>query len=254
MSAPAVPTRAATGRRRTPTVLVGTPVGALVGAVVMALMMVLAGCSGAGDPGPTPPSPADRLAAAKRAADEASSIHLVLSSRDVPNDAAGVLRAEGVGTPAPAFRGKLSARLSGAQADIDVVAVDGDLYLKFPFTPAYVKTDPQTYGAPDPATLFSTDRGITSLLTATTDLAAGDDIRAGSEVLNQITGTLPGEQVVRLLNIGSPDQTYDVTYGLTADSGQLRKASLTGPFFAGSRSTYDVLLDRYGEPVEITRP
>lgn len=214
----------------------------------------LTGCSGSGDPAPSAGSPADRLAAAKRKADEASSVHLVLTSRDVPGDAMGVLGAEGVGTHAPAFKGKFSARISGAQADIDVVAVDGMLYLKFPFTPGYAKTDPEKYGAPDPAVMFSRDRGITSLLTSTTDLATGPDAREGKEVLNQLTGKLPGDQVVRLLHVGLRDQPYDVTYGLTADGGELRKATLTGTFFPGSRSTYDVVLDRYGEPVEITRP
>ncbi len=214
----------------------------------------LAGCSGSGESAPTAGSPADRLAEAKRKADEASSVHLVLTSRDVPGDAMGVLGAEGVGTHAPAFKGKFTARLSGAQADIDVVAVDGLLFLKFPFTPGYTKSDPEKFGAPDPAVMFSRDRGITSLLTSTTDLATGPDAREGKEVLNQITGRLPGDQVVRLLHIGLRDQPYDVTYGLTADGGELRKATLTGTFFPGSRSTYDVVLDRYGEPVEITRP
>ncbi|MBK7722192.1 MAG: LppX_LprAFG lipoprotein [Austwickia sp.] len=240
-----MPASGSTTRRR--------PGNRLPRAACAALLLALAACSGSTDPAPTPASLADRLAAAKQKADDASSIHLVLTSRDVPGDALGVLGAQGVGTHAPAFKGTLTARLSGVQVDVDVVAIDGMLYLKFPFTPGYAKTDPDKYGAPDPATLFSRDQGITALLTATTDLAAADDTREGSEVLQQITGKLPGQQVVRLLHVGLPSQDYDVSYGLSA-TGELRKATLTGTFFPNSRSTYDVVLDRYGEPVDIQRP
>lgn len=212
----------------------------------------LAGCSGSSDPD-TPRTPAERLAAAQRQADEASSVHLVLRSRDVPDDAVGLLGAEGVGTHAPAFQGTLTARLSGSSVDIDVVAVDGLLFVKFPFTTSYVKTNPEKYGAPDPAVLFTPGRGVTSLLTATVDPQAADDAREGTEVLSQITGTLPGQLVARLLHIGTSTQDYQVTYGLTAE-GQLRKATLNGTFFRGSTSTYELLLDRYGEPVDIQRP
>ena len=45
-----------------------------------------------------------------------------------------------------------------------------------------------------------------------------------------------------------------MTYGLTEDN-ELRKVTLTGPFFgAGTTSTYVLTLDQYGEPVTITAP
>ena len=90
----------------------------------LTLLFALTACSGgAGSTAPAPATPADRLAAAKAAMDRAASVHLVLTSRDVPSAADGVLGADGVGTHAPAFKGRLDARISGIQAAVDVVSV-----------------------------------------------------------------------------------------------------------------------------------
>jgi lipoprotein LprG len=220
------------------------------------LLFALTACSGgaSGSAAPAPATPADRLAAAKAAMDKAASVHLVLSSRDVPPAADGVLGADGVGTHAPAFKGRLDARISGVQAAVDVVSVGSTLYLKLPFTSRFVRTDPKTYQAPDPATLFATDGGISSLLTRTTGPRLGDRTRSGSTVLQTVTGSLPGRDIAGLLAIGEPAATFGVTYGLTDPGNELRTVTLTGPFFPGSTSTYALTLDRYGDPVEIRQP
>ena len=221
----------------------------------LTLLFALTACSGgAGSAAPAPATPADRLAAAKAAMDRAASVHLVLTSRDVPAAADGVLGADGVGTHAPAFKGRLDARISGVQAAVDVVSVGGALYLQLPFTSRYVRTDPKTYQAPDPATLFATDGGISSLLTRTTGPRLGDRTRSGSTVLQTVTGSLPGRDIAGLLAIGDPAATFGVTYGLTDPGNELRTVTLTGPFFRGSTSTYALTLDRYGDPVEIRQP
>ena len=221
----------------------------------LTLLFALTACSG-GQSGAAPAkaTPADRLAAAKAAMDRAASVHLVLTSRDVPTAADGVLGADGVGTHAPAFKGRLDARISGIQAAVDVVSVGSALYLKLPFTDRFVRTDPRTYQAPDPATLFATDGGISSLLTRTTGPRLGDRTRSGSTVLQTVTGSLPGRDIAGLLAIGDPAATFGVTYGLTDPGNELRTVTLTGPFFRGSTSTYALTLDRYGDPVEIRQP
>ncbi|HET7477808.1 MAG TPA: LppX_LprAFG lipoprotein [Dermatophilaceae bacterium] len=217
----------------------------------------LVGCSGE-EPTPTPTattaSAADRLAAARTKADAASSLHLVIRSRDVPSDASGVLAADGVGTRAPAFKGTFDARLRGAQLKVNMVSIGGTLYVKVPFTSIYAPTDPARYGFPDPAKLFAKNGGVTELLSATRDPKLGDRTRAGSEVVRTITGTLPGGLVVDLLGTGTRDGTFDVRYGITEPGDQLRTVDVTGPFFGASPSTYTVTLDRYGEKVEITKP
>jgi len=44
-------------------------------------------------------------------------------------------------------------------------------------------------------------------------------------------------------------------FGVDTATGQLREATLTGPFFdASTTSTYTVVLDKYGEQVDIRAP
>jgi lipoprotein LprG len=116
------------------------------------------------------------------------------------------------------------------------------------------KIDPKAFGVPDPATLFSTDRGLSSLLTATQSPAEGEKIRNGAEVLTTIKGTIPGPNVVDLFLVGDRNGSFQATYGLT-DADELRQVAVTGPFFgAGTSSTYTLTLDQYGTPVTIEKP
>jgi lipoprotein LprG len=226
-------------------------------AIVAATLLALTACSGGGNPGSgeaSAPTARDQLAAAKKVLDDTSSVHLKLTSQDVPEKADGVLGAEGDGTHAPAFKGSLEARIKGLQATVPVVAVDGGFWLKLPFSSSYVKEDPEKYNAPDPAELFSTDHGITTLLPATKDPKLGDKTREGKEVVQTINGTLPGKVVTDVLVIGDSKGHYDVTYGIVPDSKQIRTVALSGPFYPGATSTYTLRLDAYGQPVEITKP
>ena len=216
------------------------------------MVAALTGCSGANRAQVTTAS--QQLAAAKAKLDAATSMHLTLRSSGIPASVNGALGADGSGTHAPAFKGTLDARISGFEAKVDVVSIDKLLYVKLPFTTQFVQADPKTYNAPDPAQLFATSGGITSLLTATTNLVEGAKIRVGPDVLQTITGTLPGATVARLLNIGDATQTFHVTYGITDSGGQLRTVTMTGPFYKGATSTYTLTLDQYGAPVEIIKP
>jgi lipoprotein LprG len=225
--------------------------------LLVATLWMTAGCSGS-DPvaGKTP---TEQLAAAKVTFDAATSVHLTLRSSGIPESANGVLGADGSGTNTPAFKGTIDARISGFGAKVEVVAVDKVLYLKLPFTTDFVPADPKEYNAPDPAQLFAKQGGISSLLTQTQNPAEGKKIRVGPDVLQTITGTLPGASVSNLLSVGDTTKTFTVIYGLTESSGELRTVTVTGPFFKGPAgtyvtSTYTLTLDNYGAQVEISKP
>lgn len=230
-----------------------------VAAVVSALCLLgVAACTGEGDaPAPTrsaEPTPAQRLATAKATLDAAPSVHVALTSSGVPKGSSGIVSADGWGKHPPAFKGTFQVSLRGVQADAEVISVGGEVYAKLPLVPGMNRIDPKRFGLPDPALLFSPDRGLTTLLTKTTNPTAGDDVRNGSEVLSTIRGTVPGANVVDLFGIGDRTGTFGAVYGLTSDQ-QLRTVALDGPFFgAGSRSTYSLKLDRYGEAVTIEKP
>ena len=237
---------------RAPATSAGVRLAQLARLAVATLMVAaLAACSGSGSGGGTP---AEQLAAAKVKVDAASSLHLTLRSSGIPATVNGALGADGTGTHAPAFKGTLNARISGFEAKVEVVAIDKLLYVKLPFTTEFIKADPKTYNAPDPAQLFARQGGISSLLTGTTNLAEGPKTRVGPDVLKTITGTVSGASVAKLLNIGDATKSFKVTYGITDPGGELRTVTMTGPFYQGATSTYTLTLDKYGAPVEISKP
>ena len=222
--------------------------------LVAGLVVALAGCSG--DPAAAPQqSPTEQLAAAKAAFDTAKTVQLDLTSRDVPPRENGVTRAKGAGvisTTEPKFQGTITGTIKGLAGTIDVIAIGADTYLKF-FTPDYRPTDFETLNAPNPAMFFDPATGISALLPQTANPKDDGKARAGTEVLDKISGTLPGSSIEDLFHLGDGTGTYAVSYGLT-DADQLRTATLTGPFFPGVQATYVVKLTDYGTPVEITSP
>jgi lipoprotein LprG len=230
-------------------------------AVLALTGLALAGCSGDEDEPEAEettqaPTAQDRLEEAQSVLVDAGSVSLVMEGTDLPEDQpAYVIGAAGSGTiEPPAFEGDITARLAGIQADVPTIAVDGELYVELPFTPSYVNTDPAELGVPDPARLFSADDGLPSLLSRTEGAEFGDQVRAGSDVLQQVTGTLPGDLVVDLLNTGDREADFDVVYGLVEDGWEVRTVQITGPLYPPAESTYTLTLDDYGVPVEITAP
>jgi lipoprotein LprG len=229
-------------------------------AALVAVGCVLGSASCSGDDASKNPTqqaeltPAQRLALAKKKVDAAPSVHLRLTSANVPAGASGVVSADGWGKHPPAFKGTFKITLQGVPADADITSLNGEVYAKLPLIPGTNKIDPGAFGLPDPAVLFSPDKGLTTLLTVTTAPTAGGQVRKGSEVLTTIKGTLPGARVADLFLIGDRTKTFAVSYSLT-DAHELREVALSGPFFgAGTSSTYTLTLDQYGKPVTIEKP
>lgn len=239
---------ASAGRRR-----------ALATAVAIAALLGAAACSDDDGGNGTEetaeePTAQDRLAQAHTTLTGAGSLHLALEGVDLP-DSAIIIRAEGAGTMEPAaFDGTITAKVSGVQADVPTIAVEDTLYVQMPFTSSYLSTSPEDLGVPDPARLFDVDTGLASLLTQTENPEFGEPTRSGSEVLQPITGTVPGDTVVDLLHTGDADQEFTVEYGLVEESWELRTVQITGPFYPPDEATYRVTLDQYGEPVTVTAP
>lgn len=231
-------------------------VGACIG------LLGLAACSDDEPSGPdeaaatTEPTPQDRLDQAHEVLSSAGSVSLGMVGSSLPEDkSAYVIGAKGDGTLEPAaFEGTITAKIAGIQADVPTVAVDDKLYLKLPFTGRYVDTDPDSLNVPDPAGLFDLDTGLVSLLKKTDNPQFGEQTRAGADVVQEVSGTVPGVLIVDLLNAGQRDAEFDVVYGLVEESWEARTVTLTGPFYPPAESTYTVTLDDYGVPVEITAP
>lgn len=225
----------------------------LVAALLAATVLALAGCGGSGGDSL---SPEDALAEAKKHLDDTSGVHFALATDDLPSGVEALKKADGTLTRAPAFKGTITVPVLGVEADVDVVAVDGKVYAKLPFTAGFQEIDPADYGVPDPATLLDPDDGISSLLDATEDVKKGDSVRGGEDnkqVLTEYAGTLPGDAVDKVLPGATGD--FDATYTID-DDGELSKAVITGRFNGADHdpNTYTVTVDDYGTDEKITAP
>lgn len=225
------------------------------------LVMALAGCSDKKDSGGGDAQPADdpvaMLTAAKKSIDDAASVHIVLTGRDLPDNAQTLASGDGVATHAPAFKGKLTVRTAGSPIDADVVAVGSKVYAKLPFTPGFIELPPSqlaSLGAPDPAILLDPAKGLTSVLPTVKDAKVTGESREGAKVLTEITGSVQGKSLQGIFPKAPADQDFPSTFKIDKDAKQLVSATITGPFYAGATSSYDITLDKYGEQVEITKP
>jgi lipoprotein LprG len=219
--------------------------------LLVPLLLVLAACSGSGEP---EAAPQERLAAAKTVLDETPGLTLSLEADRLPPGISGLSAGEGVATHAPAFEGTLEVSVAGVPAAVEVVAVDGVVYAQLPFRQDFTEIDPREYGAPDPAELMATEGGLSSLLTDAQDVEEGEQTRDGESVLTTYTGTVPGSSVAALLPSAEPDADFDAVFSLDSED-RLTRVELTGPFYPDAEDvTYVVGLSDYGTDKEIVAP
>lgn len=231
--------------------------------LAIAVTLALTGCSsgskkasGTGTSGGgQAATPAATLAKAKKTLDDTSGVHLKLTSDKIPAKENGLISGEGDGSHAPAFKGTIAVRIPAAGTiNVPVVAVDGKVWAKTPLSPKMAVLDPKQFGAPDPAKIFARQGGFSDLLIATKSPKFGDKKRDGKDIVQTVTGTLPGAVIKQGLNFGSADKTYDAVYQIT-DTGELRSAQLTGEFYKGANDTsYTVEFTKYGQKVAISKP
>lgn len=220
--------------------------------VPLAVVAGAAGCSRTPDAAP----PDQALSTAKQRLDEASTVHVELTSQGVPKGKNGVTAAKGdgiVSATQPKFEGEVTATIQGNNGAVRIIAIGEKTWMSF-FTEDYNPIDLSELGAPNPSGFFVPEKGLSRLLTETTGVSAGEAKRQGDTVLQTYSGALPGAPVDDLLGLGDGKGTFQVTYGIDQASGELRTADISGPFWTGSTSTYTVKLSDYGKPVTIETP
>ena len=196
----------------------------------------------------------ERLTEARAKIDEAETITLSLSAKNMPDGTSGLLSATGSGNHNPAFKGKVKVVTGGATVTADVVAVGSEVMAKPSFAPIFLKVDPASLKAPNPAALFETSVGFSQVLVETKGLKEGPKSRDGKDVLTTITGSIPGSVVRAILPSADTTASFPVTYRLT-DDNELRDASISGPFYPGVTDiTYDIAVRTSDKPVSITLP
>lgn len=215
-------------------------------------LTVLAGCSAFEDAAP----PAEALEEARTVFVDAGTVAFDLKQSALPKGRNGVSAATGSGiidATTPKFQGQVTGVIEGNSAGVEIIAVDTKTWMSF-FTKDFNPVDMQDLGAPNPAEFFRTGSGVDQILADTTDPVAGERTRDGDTVLQEYSGTLPAKGIQRLFLLGKDAQTFDVTYGIEPDSGELRSVTIAGEFYAGSPTTFTLKLKDYGKSVEITEP
>lgn len=220
---------------------------ALLTSVLVALALSLSGCGGSS----VSKEPADqRLTAAKKAFDTTKGVEITIKSK-LPKSVSGLLAAEGIGTHQPAFDGKITVFQSNIPLTLPVIAVDNHVYVDFG---KWLDVEPGQYNAPDPATLMNPSGGLSTLLTAATDVSAGKEQREGKTRVTSFTGKVSGEVISKIIPTAATKKSFDATFTLD-DMNQLVKAVLTGPFYPKvSDVTYTLTFSSYGTGKTIAKP
>ena len=226
---------------------------AAVLALLLPVLLVLSGCSGGDSGGGGSSSPTQVLAGAKKQIDETKGLELKLSTKSLPKNVDGVLEASGIGTHQPGFDGDLKMLVNNVTIDVPVVAVDGKVYAKLPFTSSFAEVNPNDYGAPDPADLMNPDTGLSSWLTATKNVKEGGKSRFGDQVLTTYTGTIPGTAVAGTIPSADGGADFAATYHID-DKGKLVDAEVKGPFYGSGDVDYSIALSGYGTEKVVTKP
>jgi hypothetical protein len=223
---------------------------ALVLALVLVAAPALAACSGGSEE-----SAPDLLAHAEHTLDETKTAHFVLESSGAPDAGTVLTGGEGdIARPA-SFQGTLKVRTAGSPLDLKVISVNGRVYAQLPFTTTYSVVDPAQFGFGDPGALLDPDTGISQLLAQAESAKLGEEKRVGGEVVREVTAQIPGELLGQILTSKDPSKPVDARFSIAPESGELRRAELTGPFYeAGSDATFTVRLSDFGDDVQITAP
>jgi len=223
---------------------------ALVLALLLVAAPVLAACSGASEE-----SAPDLLAHAEHTLDETKTAHFVLESSGAPDTGTVLTGGEGdIARPA-SFQGTLKVRTAGSPLDLKVISVNGTVYAQLPFTTTYSVVDPAQFGFGDPGALLDPDTGISQLLAQAESAKLGEEKRVGGEVVREVTAQIPGGLVQQILTSKDPSKPVEARFSIAPESGELRRAELTGPFYeAGSDATFTVRLSDFGDDVQITAP
>ena len=217
-----------------------------------AIGLVLAALAGCGSP---PPDAHTLLGDAKKSVDASRTVHFKLSSSNAQSSSTALVGGDGTAARPDGFAGQLNVSIQGLIITIKIASVGGVFYVQLPFSTTWTVARADQYGFGDPAQLINTDHGLTSLLAEAKSPALGEQDRYNGELLYEVTCRLPGADVARLLTSADPTQDDTAVIGISADSHQLRRVVLTGPFFDKNKSsTYTLVLDNYGANVTVTAP
>lgn len=230
-----------------------------VGAALLTGLIAASGLTAcSGDDGGDATSWSDASAEAKKLLDETSGVEVSISTGEDPGvDHLSAATGTIVADP-PAFEGDVNGSVSGLPVTgVPVISVDGTLWINHPLLGGWSdRFQPEDLCAPDPATLLDPATGVSNVLTASTDVEAGESERGGAdnkEIFTTYSGTATGDSIREILPCAEGEE-FGATYRIDED-GALRSARLTGVFFPDADEvTYTIEVTEYDVTKDITSP
>lgn len=215
-------------------------------------LVTTVGCSALDQAAP----PEEALQTASARFEEAGTVKFDLKHSAIPKGRNGVSAATGSGVvdkTTPKFQGQVTGVIKGSTASVEIIAIDDETWMSF-FTKDFNPVDMKDLGAPNPATFFRPGSGVGKVIDDTTEAQAGEKKREGKVVLQTYTGKVPAATIQELFLLGDKAETFDVSYGIEPESGELRRAEITGEFYEGATTTFTLQVTDYGTTVDITKP
>jgi hypothetical protein len=212
------------------------------------------GLAGCGSSTKTVPA-ATLLVGSRRTLNAATAVHFTVTSDRLPSSGTVLESGSGDLTRPSELRGSFQIAIDSLPTSISIIEADNKFYVKLPFASKYQLSNPSKFGFGDPAQLINPSTGISRLLTRIAGPRLTGRTRVNGEVLERITGTVPGNLLTEFLPDAAPAKPVQVVLGINPKSYQVRQVQVTGPFAsAGTQSTYLVTLTKYNETVAITAP
>lgn len=222
------------------------------GALVLATLVIAAVAAGCGSSGSAKPE--TLLTKAKQKVDSTSAVHFTLTSKNVSGNGTNITGGEGDIARPNAIRGTFQVSLAGFHVSVKIIAAQGKFYAEAPFQTSYQPTDPKKYGIGNPALLIDPNVGLSSLLSNIQSPKSEGQTRISGELLDKISGTVPGTKIPTALPDSDPSEPVQVSALINPKNDEVRQFILTGPLTSSTDSTFTVTLTDYGEPVHIDLP
>lgn len=220
------------------------------------LATVLAACSSGGSPHPA--VTASFPPAAGLLKDSAAAMKKVASSRF---DLAGsgriagveVRSAQGVVTGDGGAQGSVKIVQNGALAELQLVVVGGDIYIKGP-TGTFAKLPAAAAGATfDPSQILNPDRGLSVLLQFATDGKTVGEEDVGGVDTYRIQADLDGSLVSHLMPLPAANKVPG-TLWVSKGTSELVQVAVTAPQPGGQSAHLTLHLTDFGVETHITPP
>ena len=195
------------------------------------------------------------LAEARATVNATVAAHFELTSQGIPTTGENLRGGSGDLARPDQLRGSFQVSVSGLPVTIKVVVVAGRFWALLPFQARYQVVDPAQFGLGDPAGLLDPATGVSRLLTQLAAARSVGQERINGELLDQVSGTVPGTDVTGFLPDARPSTPVALTFAVDPTTHQVRRVVAVGPFAsAGTTSTYVLTLTAYGEQVSISPP